>query len=91
MKSIDILDDHSHQVDDNDQSLEVEETLEESQRNVFRTEGISDKAHGNFQRFKQLNQSTKPQKANQIMDQDNFILSTRSDRDSVLKNRVTLG
>ena len=30
MKSIDILDDHSPQVDDDDQSIEVEETLEES-------------------------------------------------------------
>ena len=60
MKSIDILDDTSPQIDEDNESLEVEETLEESQRNVFRTEGISDKAHGNFQRFKQLNETTKP-------------------------------
>ena len=91
MKNIDILDDDSPQLDEDDLSIEIEESMEESQRNVFREHGIKDKALGNFQRFKELNQTTKPQVSNRLTDQSNFILSNRSERDSLLSNRVTLG
>ena len=46
MKDVDILD-SSPQLEE-EQSFEVEETLEESQRNSFCEQGIKEKALGNF-------------------------------------------
>ena len=48
MKNIDILDDDSPQLEEDDESIEIEESMEESQRNVFREHGIKEKALGNF-------------------------------------------
>ena len=58
LNRVDILDGSSNIFDD-EFSLEIEETFEETQRNLFSTQGIKEKAYDNFLRFKQLNQTTK--------------------------------
>ena len=54
LNRVDILENNSNIFDD-DFSLEVEETFEETQRNLFSTQGIKEKAYDNFLRVKQLN------------------------------------